>query len=167
MTEKIARRGIRVPVDYAADFLDQISVREVASSQVVSLQADQTLGEVRSWIAQRGPGSLHHGFPVVDAELRLLGVVSQRDLLDLKEPATQRVASVIRGPFVVAFEDNTLRQATELMARESLGRLPVVERDNPHKLVAILSGSDVRSAIHQWLEQADQSKQTLRWRWFF
>jgi H+/Cl- antiporter ClcA len=31
MTEKIARRGISVPVDYAADFLSQIFVREVAS----------------------------------------------------------------------------------------------------------------------------------------
>jgi chloride channel protein, CIC family len=164
MTEKIARRGIRVPVDYAADFLDQISVREVASYKVVSLEADQTVGEVRSWIAQSGPGSTHHGFPVVDKELGLLGLVSQRDLLDLKEPATKRVGSVVRGPFVVAFEDNTLRQATDLMAREGLGRLPVVERGNPRKLVAILSGSDVRSAIRRWLEEADQAEQTLRWR---
>src|SRR5207302_850036 len=46
MTEKIARRGIRVPVDYAADFLEQILVSEAASYQVVSLRADQTLGEV-------------------------------------------------------------------------------------------------------------------------
>lgn len=166
MTEKIARRGVRVPVDYAADFLDQMSVREVASSPVVSLQADQTLGEVRSWIAQGAPGSTHHGFPILDNEQKLLGLVSQRDLLDLKEPTTKRVRDLVHGPFVVAFEDNTLRQATDLMARTGLGRLLVAERENPRKLVAILSGSDVRSAISQWLREADQAEQTLRWRWF-
>src|SRR5947207_8418210 len=31
MTEKIARRGVRVPAEYAPDFLDQILVRDAAS----------------------------------------------------------------------------------------------------------------------------------------
>ena len=164
MTEKIARRGVQVPVDYAADFLERISVREVASSQVVSLQANQTLGEVRSWIAQRGPGSTHHGFPVVDQRQRLVGLISQRDLLDLREPDSKRVGELVRGPFVVTFKDNSLRQAIDLMAREGLGRVPVVERDNPGKLDGILSDSDVRSAIRAWLEESEEAKQTLRWR---
>ena len=164
MTEKIARRGISVPVDYAADFLSQIFVREVASYQVISLRSDQTLGEVRAWIAEGGPGSTHHGFPVVDTELELVGLVSRRDLLDLSEPATKRVGDIVRGPFVVAFEDTTLQEASDLMAREGLGRLPVVKRENPRKVVAILSGSDVRSGIRQRLEAADQAEQTIHWR---
>jgi chloride channel protein, CIC family len=164
MTEKIARRGVRVPVDYAADFLEQITVREAASYQVVSLQADQTLAEVRSWIAQRAPGSTHHGFPVVDRQGSLLGLVSQRDLLALEEPETNRVGQLIRGPFVVAFKDNTLREASDLMARKGLGRVPVVERDNPHKLTGMLSDSDIRSAVRRWLEQSEEAKQTLGWR---
>jgi CIC family chloride channel protein len=164
MTEKIARRGVQVPVDYAADFLEQISVREVASSEVVTLQANQTLGEVRAWIARREPGSTHHGFPVVDQRQSLVGLVNQRDLLDLKEPDSKRVGELVRGPIAVAFEDNNLRQTIDLMAREGLGRVPVVERNNPGKLVGILSDSDVRSAIRTWLEESEQAKQTLRLR---
>jgi chloride channel protein, CIC family len=163
MTEKIARRGISVPVDYAADFLSQIFVREVASYQVVSLRGDQTLGEVRAWIAEGGPGSTHHGFPVVDTELELVGLVSRRDLLDLSEPATKRVGDIVRGPFVVAFEDTSLQEANDLMARAGLGRLPVVKRESPRKVVAILSGSDVRSGIRQGLDEADQAEQTIHW----
>ena len=163
MTEKIARRGISVPVDYAADFLSQIFVREVASYQVISLRSDQTLGEVRAWIAEGGPGSIHHGFPVVDTELELVGLVSRRDLLDLSEPATKRVGDIVRGPFVVAFEDTSLQEANDLMARAGLGRLPVVKRENPRKVVAILSGSDVRSGIRQGLDEADQAEQTIHW----
>jgi CIC family chloride channel protein len=164
MTEKIARRGISAPVDYAADFLSQIFVREVASYQVVSLRGDQTLAEVRAWIAEGGSGSAHHGFPVVDTELGLAGLVSLRDLSDPSEPATtKRVSDIVRGPFVVAFEDTTLQEASDLMAREGLGRLPVVKRENPRKVVAILSGSDVRSGIRQRLEAADQAEQTIHW----
>jgi chloride channel protein, CIC family len=164
MTEKVARRGIRVPVDYEADFLEQIPVSAAATYQVVALQANQTLGEVSAWIAQRGNGSTHHGFPVVDEKLGLLGAVSQRDLLDPNEPATKRVAELVRGPFVVVFGDSSLRQAVDLMAREGVGRLPVVERGNPRKLVAILSGSDIRTATRRWLEESDKPTQTLRLR---
>jgi chloride channel protein, CIC family len=164
MTEKIARRGVQVPVDYAADFLERISVGEVASPQVVSLRANQTLGEVRAWIANHAPGSMHHGFPVVDQRERLIGLINQRDLLEPDQPDSKRVGELVRGPFVVSFKDNSLRQAIDLMAKEGLGRVPVVERENPQKLAGILSDSDVRSAIRAWLEESEQAKQTLRWR---
>jgi CIC family chloride channel protein len=98
---------------------------------------------------------------VVDPELGLVGLVSLRDLSDPSAPATKRVRDVIRGPFAVAFEDTTLQQASDLMAREGLGRLPVVKREDPRKVVAILSGSDVRSGIRQHLKEADQAEQTI------
>jgi hypothetical protein len=56
-----------------------------------------------------------------------------------------------------------LQEASELMAREGLGRLPVVKRESPRKVVAILSGSDVRPGIRRRLEAADQAEQTLHW----
>jgi hypothetical protein len=134
---------------------------------VVSLRGDQTLAEVRRWMADHGPGSTHHGFPVMDPELGLVGLVSRRDLSDPSAPATKRVRDVIRGPFAVAFEDTTLQQASDLMAREGLGRLPVVKREDPRKVVAVLSGSDVRSGIRQHLKEADQAERTIYRRWVF
>ncbi|HYB91480.1 MAG TPA: chloride channel protein [Candidatus Binataceae bacterium] len=163
MTEKIARRGIPVPVDYTADFLSQILVGDVASREVVSLRADLTLGEIRSWIAEGRPGSAHHGFPVLDGDLVLVGVVSQRDLLDPVTPAGTRVGEVVRGPRVVVFEDNTLRDAVDLMARHRMGRVPVVKRENPAEVVAMLSQSDIRSANRRRLEETEQAEQTIRW----
>jgi chloride channel protein, CIC family len=164
MTEKITRRGINVPADYAADFLSRIFVREVASYKVVSLQADQTLGEARAWLAQDGPQAAHHGFPVVDKENLLIGLVSRRELTDPSKPESKRVRDIVRGPVVVVFEDNTVRDASDLMVREGLGRLPVVKRESPRKVVAMISGSDVRSGNRQRLEEAAQLEQTIRWR---
>ena len=77
MTEKIARRGVRVPAEYHADFLDQVLVREVASRNVVALLTDQTLDEVRAWIHSGSGGTKHQGFPVLDSNSKLLaGVVT-------------------------------------------------------------------------------------------
>ena len=66
MTEKLARRGTRIRSEYAADFLEQVLVSEIASTDVVSLSADEAVEEVRDRIAARTPGSQHQGFPVVN-----------------------------------------------------------------------------------------------------
>src|SRR5439155_10518152 len=42
MTEKIVRRGVRVPAEYEADFLDQVLVRDRVSRTLVTLRGDQT-----------------------------------------------------------------------------------------------------------------------------
>src|SRR5512139_117797 len=59
MTEKIARRGVRVPAEYAADFLEQVLVREAASRPVITLAADQALADVRKWMNADGPATAH------------------------------------------------------------------------------------------------------------
>ena len=125
MTEKIARRGVRVPGEYAADFLDQIQAGVAASRPVVSLSADDPLDAVRSRIASHDPRYAHQGFPVVDAQGQLVGVLTRRDLLDPERPGTLRVRELVRRPASVAFEDSTLREAADHMVREGVGRLPV------------------------------------------
>ncbi|HZL21405.1 MAG TPA: chloride channel protein, partial [Polyangia bacterium] len=62
MTEKIARRGVRVVGDYSADLLEQLVVRDRASSEaLVVLQADQIVESTRQWLASGVQGSGHQG----------------------------------------------------------------------------------------------------------
>jgi H+/Cl- antiporter ClcA len=166
MTEKIERRGIRVPSDYAADFLSEILVRDVATYKVTALHADQTLKEVHDWIATGEAGSTHHGFPVLDGEQRLIGMVSESDLSHPRDPAS-KVGEIVRRSPAVAFEDNTVTEAMDLMAQEGVGRLPVVRRDDRSRLVAILSGTDIRSGVHRHLEESTLAEHTITWHRFF
>ena len=161
MTEKIARRGVRVPGEYAADFLDQIQAGAAASRPVVSLPAGELLETVRSRIAARAPGYAHQGFPVVDGRGQLEGVVTRRDLLDPEQPGSRRVGELLRRPAAVAYEDSTLREAADHMVREGVGRLPVVARDEPRKVVGMLTRSDLLSAHRQRLEDIDLAEQHL------
>jgi CIC family chloride channel protein len=145
MTEKIARRGSRVVTDYVADFLDQILVSDVAVAPVIVVRADDSLEHVRASIATHAHESAHQGFPVVDDDDRLVGVVTRRDLLEEGATATS-VRGVVRRAPVVVFEDSSLRDAVDQMAGENVGRLPVVTRDEPDRVIGILTRSDVIAA---------------------
>ncbi|HKC59459.1 MAG TPA: chloride channel protein [Myxococcales bacterium] len=161
MTEKIARRGVRVPGEYAADFLDQIQAGTAASRPVVSLAADEPLDTVRSRMLARSPDHAHQGFPVVDARGQLKGVVTRRDLLDPAHPGSRRVGELVRRPAAVAYEDSTLREAADHMVREGVGRLPVVSRKDPRKVIGMLTRSDLLSAHGRRLEEIDLPEQHL------
>jgi chloride channel protein, CIC family len=143
MTEKLVRRGTPIQFEYEADVLAQVLVRDVASLEPVVLQADQGVEDVRDWIASRSAGSEHQGYPVVDGQGAVIGVVTRRDLLDLELPVTSRVAELISRPPVIIFDDNTVREATDHMVHENVGRLPVVSREAPRRVIGMLSRSDV------------------------
>lgn len=153
MTEKIARRGIRVPEEYEADFLDQIHVKEVAPKSVVTLQADQTLGEVRRWMQLKADHNSHQGFPVLDEQGHLVGVVTRRHLLEAEHPETLRVRELIHRPPVVVYDDCTLREAADHMVNHDIGRLPVISRQRPDRLVGIITRSDLLRAHRRRLVQ--------------
>jgi len=148
MTEKIARRGVRVPVDYTVDLLEQQLVSAAASHPVVTLQASRTLGEIRQWMSSDGAESRHQGFPVVDEMGILVGVLTRRDLLDSSASDSASVQSLLNRPPVVVYADCTLREAVNHMLRHDIGRLPVIDRENPHELVGIVTRSDILAAYH-------------------
>jgi H+/Cl- antiporter ClcA len=144
MTEKIARRGLRVVSDYTADFLAQVLVSSVAAAPVVVLRADDTLEHVRHWISKHAEGSAHQGFPVVDDDDRLVGVVTRRDILDgPSTTTTTSVRMIVKRAPAVVFEDSSLREAADHMVREGVGRLPVVARDDPERVIGMLTRSDI------------------------
>jgi H+/Cl- antiporter ClcA/predicted transcriptional regulator len=149
MTEKLARRGVRVPTEYAADFLDLIHVADACSTKVETVGADEPLADLRQRSAS------HQGFPVIDAEGRLVGVVTRRDFLDPARPETTRARDLItRGPAVI-FLDNSLREAADQMVRENVGRLPVVAREDPQRVVGFLTRSDLLRAHERRLAEAE------------
>lgn len=158
MTEKIARRGRPVPTDYTADYLSQVLVRDIGAKAVVTLSASQTIAEVRGWLAEDGAPLHHHGFPVLDGET-LVGVVTQRELLAPSLQAETTVAVIVSRAPVVIGVDATARAAADLMVREAVGRLPVLERG---RLVGIVTRSDLLEAHSDRLASEQQARRFRR-----
>jgi CBS domain-containing protein len=138
MTEKLARRGVRVPSEYHADYLDRIQVADACTREVMTLGADATVAEAREMLGT------HQGFPVIDANGHLIGVITRRDYAD--KPPETRIREVVKRSPSVVFLDNSLRDAADHMVRENVGRLPVVSREDPSRVIGIITRSDLLSA---------------------
>jgi predicted transcriptional regulator len=109
----------------------------------------------------RGAGTSHQGFPVLDDQGLLCGVVTRRDLVDPIRSDDATIGSLVTRCAVVAYEDNTLREAADHMVRSGVGRLPVVSREAPRKLVGIISRSDLLSAHEDRLDAEHVPEQSL------
>jgi H+/Cl- antiporter ClcA len=156
MTEKLDRRGLHVRTEYAVDHLANLPVKEVASTQVVALNAADPLGSVRSWLASGAGGATHQGFPVLDDDRRLIGVLTRRDIVEPSIADWIRVEALIRRAPAVAYEDNSVREAADHMVLQQVGRLPVVSREDPHVVVGMISRSDLLSAHRSRLKAMRQ-----------
>ncbi len=161
MTEKIARRGLHVPSEYGADFLARTLVRDSLSRNVTTLRADQTIADIRAWCRRHDEGSEHGGYPIVDEQGELMGVVSRKDIFSAERDESAAIASAIHRTPAVVFEDNTLREAADLMIVEKVGRLPVVLREDPLQIVGILTRSDLLHAHESRLEEENDSQQSI------
>jgi H+/Cl- antiporter ClcA len=164
MTEKIVRRGVRVPSEYVADYLDQVGVDEACTRNVVTLRADQALAEVRRWLAENMVDSQHQGYPVLDEHDRVRGVLTRRTLLDPQWHYTLTLGELVTRSPIAVNESHSLREAADHMVAESVGRLVVVSKDDPQKLVGIITRGDILAAHARRLREARHSARHLRFR---
>ena len=70
------------------------------------------------------------GFPVVDAEARLVGIVTNRDLRLGAEPGTAVREHMTSTGLVTAVPGTTLDQARDLMQAARVEKLPIVDPDD-------------------------------------
>jgi len=162
MTEKIARRGVRVPTEYAADYLEQVLVRDACSRDVVTLRSRDALGDVRQLIASGRSEYQHQGFPVIDDSGRVRGVLTRRRLLDPSEPNMRHIGDLPMRDPVVVHEHHSLREAADHMVDHDIGRVIVVAVDAPHRLVGIVTRGDLLAAHRQRLKEANQAGRHIR-----
>lgn len=149
MTEKISRRGVEVPSEYSADFLTLIKVKNHATSGAVSLRADDSIETSRNWLRSGKRGSNHQGFPVIDRDNRLMGVITRRDLFDYQHDASKPISLLIKRKPITVSEEGSIRTAVNLMAEERIGRLPVVKENDSSFVVGMISRSDILEAYAQ------------------
>lgn len=143
MTEKIARRGIRIPTEYEADFLDQALVKDCAAYNVVTINSQDNIGNVAAWLNEDSNKNKHHIYPVINENNELIGYVSRNELLNSFYTADKKIIDITNPISAAVYKNNSLREAADLMAEMEMDFLPVVSEENTKKLIAILSRSDI------------------------
>jgi CBS domain-containing protein len=124
-------------------------VRDIMGTKLVTISANERLSTVDDIMTL---GRVRH-IPVVQAG-RLVGVVSQRDLLRASLSALSEhrdaerraflsvveIARVMSTPPVVVTPEATIEQAAAIMAGKRIGCLPVLEDD---ELVGMITETDI------------------------
>ncbi|MCL4783399.1 MAG: chloride channel protein [Bryobacterales bacterium] len=162
MTEKIARRGLRLDADYSADPLARMLVREAATPDVVYLRDSQAAGEVAIWLGSGKPGSTHTGFPVLNGNQNVIGVLTRRDITSPGVDPAALLGTLIRRPPVVVEEASSVREAIETMVMEGVGRLPVVSCEDGVRLTGIVTRSDLLGMYGKSLHESHHFDRTIR-----
>src|SRR5690606_2057945 len=147
---------------YAADYLEQVLVRDAATRDVVSLRTSDELGEVRRLLASGRAEYQHQGFPGGDDAGVVSGVVTRRGPPDPADPNLRRTGDMRLRPPVVVHEHHSLREAADHMVAEDIGRLVVVGVDSPHPLLGILTRGDILSAHRRRLKGAREGGRHIR-----
>ena len=150
MTEKLARRGLRIHQDYETDILQQVSVAETMDRDVPTIAADVKVGELAERIAKHDPAvSRHQGLFIVDGQGRLAGLITRGDVLRALDSDPSGLLTVLEAgtrELIVAFPDDLIAEASDKMLQNDIGRLPVVDRKDTRKLVGYLGRNGVMAA---------------------
>jgi CBS domain-containing protein len=160
LTEKVARRGYHISREYEVDPLERLTVGEVMTQSVVTVPSATPVATlVRSFFAGSASNK-HQGYPVVDAQKRLIGVITRTDLLD--EWATKAAGSIasadapqdnliiaydlLRSEPITIFPWESCRTAAEKLAQFRIGRLVVVSPNDNGSVIGIVTRSDLLGA---------------------
>jgi CBS domain-containing protein len=156
MTEKLARRGLHIHQEYETDVLQQMRVAETMDTDPALVSADMRIGELADRIARRDPAvSSHQGILVMDAAGKLCGLMTRGDLLRAldRDPSGETIVlDAASKNLVVTYRDELLHDASAKMLRADVGRLPVVDRADPGKVVGYLGRKGILSARLRRLE---------------
>jgi CIC family chloride channel protein len=150
MTEKLARRGLRVHQDYEADALTQVTVAETMEKDPPVIAADTKVGVLAERIAQHDPAVVRRqALLILDNADKLVGIITRGDVLralDKDSSGAMTVQEAGKTHLVVTYPDELVSEAAAKLLRFDIGRLPVVGRADERKVVGYLGRAAILAA---------------------
>ena len=139
MTEKRARRGLRVHQDYEADPLTQATVGETMDRDVPVIPAGTTVGALADRVARHDPAvARHEALIIVERDGKLSGIITRGDMIRALDKDPSGAMNVLEAGSkrpIVAYPDELVSEAASKLLYNEIGRMPVVERGNEGKIV--------------------------------
>jgi H+/Cl- antiporter ClcA/predicted transcriptional regulator len=162
LTEKVARRGYDLFREYMVDPLERVRVGEIMTRDVMTIPGSTTVAELLD--RHFGGSRKHRGYPVVDDDGRLVGVLTGASLIDLPDTVVASTATaqdLVRTHPVVVDARESCRVAAERMATAGVGRLPVVAPDDPARVVGIVTRSDLLKPRLRHLDEEHRRERVM------
>ena len=155
-----------------------IPVSDLMTRDVVTINPDADLKEA----ARRLSGLRISGMPVVDADHRVLGIISEADILSLAGvkkghtfkdvlrhvlgaplPVRKKgntVGEVMSSPAITTDPDRDIRAVAAILDEKRIKRLPVVDEND--RLVGVIARADIVRAMGMGQEKKPKKRRLLR-----
>jgi CIC family chloride channel protein len=147
-TLKLSRRGVRLASGRDVDVMQGVLVEEAMTHQVDTVPLTMNLRDLLAEFNR----TRHHGFPVLDKEGKLHGMVTLQDLeraLQRHTPLDTQVCEIATtDDLLLAYPDEPMSDALRRMTVRDVGRLPVVSRSNPGQLLGTVRRNDIVAAYN-------------------
>jgi len=131
-----------LPVEDQAAMVARVKRAESSMiAEPISITPEKTIGEARELMAQYGIS----GLPVVDAKLRLVGILTKRDLLFQDDWKLQVSKVMTAEGLVTAPEGTSLRRAREILRKHRVEKLPIVDRGR--RLKGLITTKDILKRV--------------------
>jgi len=143
-TLKLSRRGIRLKRGRDVDVMEAVKVEEVMTRPPETVPVNLPVSVLANEFLRSG----RHGFPVIDENGLLFGIVSLVDYRRATQPNSQEpnqltVGDIATRHLVTAYPDETVGTVLRRMAPRDLSRLPVVSRQDPTQLIGLVRRNDI------------------------
>jgi CIC family chloride channel protein len=143
----LVRKGIHLDQGRDTELLQTITVGELAQRDPPRVHASDSL--LKAYEVMQTTRS--HGIPVVDSGEALVGVITVQDLERAHVETGDRpptVGEACSRELMVAYPDETMAEALRKMGARDIGRLPVVPRNDPQRLIGMLRRTDMVRAYN-------------------
>ncbi|MGD0280052.1 MAG: chloride channel protein, partial [Smithella sp.] len=161
-TLKLTRRGVNIHEGREINIMKSLSVERAMTSTIETVPEDMTLKELIRYTME----SKHSSFPVVDKQGLLTGILTFQDFKEIifdkglddliiaKDIATTELITITN-------QDN-LETALKKIGFKNIEQLPVVDKNNPRKIIGILSRRDIFAAYNKALVDRSLTGKTSR-----
>lgn len=148
-TLKLRLKGITLQRGRDIDVLENLLVEEVMVEKMETVRTDTSLIEVSDLFAE----THSHGFPVLDENGALWGIVTVSDLDRVVADELPRDTLVSefatpRSRLLTATPTESVSEALTRMGTRGIGRLPVVAKDEPTQLIGWIRRDDIIRAYN-------------------
>lgn len=129
--------------EMVVDILERARVEDAMNTNIVTINSSLSIQEVLDLIHKYG----YTGFPVVD-DKKLVGIITFEDAekVPSDERKTTRVEEVMTRKLIVAKPKDSLEAALMKLLDRKIGRLPVVDNNDPTKLIGLVTKFDIIKA---------------------
>jgi len=115
-----------------------LTAKDIMTKRVVTVSPSTTVKELTELLAAKKIS----GVPVVDEQKRVVGIVTEADVL--AHPGAKTVEEIMTKKVISVAPDTPVEEIAKLLAKKKIKRVPVIDKG---KLVGIVSRADIVKAF--------------------